>query len=55
MGFYSSLITHRFVMFRATVRRLLAIDDPPERTALASSVCVFIAFKPFESRIQNSE
>ena len=34
-------------MFRATFRRLLAIDDPPERTALAFSVGVFIAFTPF--------
>lgn len=34
-------------MFRAVVRRLLAIDDPPERTALAFSVGVFIAFSPF--------
>ena len=34
-------------MFRAAVRRLLAIDDPPERTALAFSVGVFIAFSPF--------
>ena len=34
-------------MFRATVRRLLAIDDPPERTALAFSIGVFIAFSPF--------
>jgi len=34
-------------MLRATVRRLLAIDDPPERTALAFSVGVFIAFSPF--------
>ncbi|MCA1592558.1 MAG: DUF2062 domain-containing protein [Acidobacteria bacterium] len=34
-------------MFRTTVRRLLAIDDPPERTALAFSVGVFIAFSPF--------
>jgi uncharacterized protein (DUF2062 family) len=33
-------------MFRATFRRLLAIDDPPERTALAFSVGVFIAFSP---------
>ncbi len=33
-------------MFRATVRRLLAIDDPPERTALAFSIGVFIAFSP---------
>lgn len=34
-------------MFRATLRRLLAIDDPPERTALAFSVGIFIAFSPF--------
>ena len=34
-------------MFRATFRRLLAVDDPPERTALAFSVGVFIAFSPF--------
>ncbi|HKC62657.1 MAG TPA: DUF2062 domain-containing protein [Pyrinomonadaceae bacterium] len=34
-------------MFRAAVRRLLAIDDPPERTALAFSIGVFIAFSPF--------
>jgi len=34
-------------MIRATVRRLLAIDDPPERTALAFSIGVFIAFSPF--------
>src|SRR5215210_6297535 len=34
-------------MLRATLRRLLAIDDPPERTALAFSVGVFIAFSPF--------
>ncbi len=34
-------------MFRATFRRLLAIDDPPERTALAFSIGVFIAFSPF--------
>ncbi|MGB8510727.1 MAG: DUF2062 domain-containing protein [Pyrinomonadaceae bacterium] len=34
-------------MLRTTVRRLLAIDDPPERTALAFSVGVFIAFSPF--------
>ena len=33
-------------MFRAAFRRLLAIDDPPERTALAFSVGVFIAFSP---------
>jgi uncharacterized protein (DUF2062 family) len=34
-------------MFRTTIRRLLAIDDPPERTALAFSIGVFIAFSPF--------
>src|SRR5687767_1724427 len=34
-------------MFRATFRRLLAIDDPPERTALAFSIGVFVAFSPF--------
>lgn len=34
-------------MFRATLRRLLALDDPPERTALAFSIGVFIAFSPF--------
>jgi len=34
-------------MFRATIRRLLAIDDPPERTALAFSIGIFIAFSPF--------
>src|SRR5215210_9391100 len=34
-------------MLRATLRRLLAIDDPPERTALAFSIGVFIAFTPF--------
>jgi uncharacterized protein len=34
-------------MFRASLRRLLAIDDPPERTALAFSIGVFIAFSPF--------
>ena len=34
-------------MFRKTLRRLLAIDDPPERTALAFSLGVFIAFSPF--------
>ncbi|MGA9996911.1 MAG: DUF2062 domain-containing protein [Pyrinomonadaceae bacterium] len=32
---------------RAIIRRLLAIDDPPERTALAFSVGVLIAFSPF--------
>jgi uncharacterized protein len=34
-------------MFRTAFRRLLAIDDPPERTAFAFSVGVFIAFSPF--------
>ncbi len=34
-------------MFRAAFRRLLAIDDPPERTALAFSIGIFIAFCPF--------
>ena len=34
-------------MFRKAFRRLLAIDDPPERTALAFSIGVFIAFSPF--------
>ena len=34
-------------MFRAAFRRLLAIDDPPERTALAFSIGVAIAFSPF--------
>ena len=34
-------------MFRAAFRRLLAIDDPPERTALAFSLGVFVAFSPF--------
>ena len=34
-------------MFRATFRRLLTLDDPPERTALAFSIGVFIAFSPF--------
>ena len=34
-------------MFRATFRRLLTLDDPPERTALAFSLGVFIAFSPF--------
>src|SRR3982750_2658158 len=33
-------------MVRANLRRLLAIDDPPERTALAFSVGIFIAFSP---------
>jgi uncharacterized protein len=35
------------MMFRATFRRLLTLDDPPERTALAFSIGVFIAFSPF--------
>jgi uncharacterized protein (DUF2062 family) len=34
-------------MFRTRFRRLLALDDPPERTALAFSIGVFIAFSPF--------
>jgi hypothetical protein len=34
-------------MIRAAFRRLLALDDPPERTALAFSVGVFIGFSPF--------
>ncbi|HEV7797074.1 MAG TPA: DUF2062 domain-containing protein, partial [Pyrinomonadaceae bacterium] len=34
-------------MFRSHFRRLLALDDPPERTALAFSLGVFIAFSPF--------
>jgi uncharacterized protein (DUF2062 family) len=34
-------------MLRATFRRLLTLDDPPERTALAFSIGVFIAFSPF--------
>jgi uncharacterized protein len=34
-------------MLRSTFRRLLALDDPPERTALAFSIGVFIAFSPF--------
>jgi uncharacterized protein len=34
-------------MFRTAFRRLLALDDPPERTALAFAVGVFIAFSPF--------
>jgi uncharacterized protein (DUF2062 family) len=33
-------------MLRSSLRRLLAVDDPPERTALAFSVGVFIAFTP---------
>jgi len=34
-------------MFRDRFRRLLSLDDPPERTALAFSIGVFIAFSPF--------
>ena len=34
-------------MFRTAFRRLLALDDPPERTALAFSIGIFIAFSPF--------
>ena len=34
-------------MLRAAFRRLLSLDDPPERTALAFAVGVFIAFSPF--------
>jgi uncharacterized protein len=33
-------------MLRSAFRRLLALDDPPERTALAFAVGVFIAFSP---------
>jgi uncharacterized protein (DUF2062 family) len=33
-------------MLRSAFRRLLALDDPPERTALAFSIGVFIAFSP---------
>lgn len=33
-------------MLRDAFRRLLALDDPPERTALAFSVGVLIAFSP---------
>ncbi len=34
-------------MLRESFRRLLALDDPPERTALAFAVGVFIGFSPF--------
>ncbi len=34
-------------MFRSAFRRLLSLDDPPERTALAFAIGVFIAFSPF--------
>jgi uncharacterized protein len=39
-----SLFTRHFSLL---FRRLLALDDPPERTALAFSIGVFIAFSPF--------
>jgi uncharacterized protein (DUF2062 family) len=42
--FGSSLFTRHFSL---PFRRLLALDDPPERTALAFSIGVFIAFSPF--------
>jgi len=35
------------LMFRVSIRRLLTLDDPPERTALAFAIGVFIAFSPF--------
>lgn len=34
-------------MIRAAFRRLLTLDDPPERTALAFTVGVFVGFSPF--------
>jgi len=34
-------------MLSKTLRRLLSLDDPPERTALAFAIGVFIAFSPF--------
>ena len=34
-------------MLREAFHRLLAVDDPPERTALAFSIGIFIAFSPF--------
>lgn len=34
-------------MIRAAIRRLFALDDPPERTALAFAIGVLIAFSPF--------
>src|SRR4029453_1887036 len=34
-------------MFRSLFLRFLTLDDPPERTALAFSLGVFIAFSPF--------
>ena len=43
---YLALVTS-YQMFRSIFRRLLALDDPPERTALAFSIGVFIAFSPF--------
>ncbi|HYE74195.1 MAG TPA: DUF2062 domain-containing protein, partial [Blastocatellia bacterium] len=33
-------------MFRRAVRNLLNLNDPPERTALAFAIGVFIAFSP---------
>jgi len=33
-------------MLRAAFRRLLSLDDPPERSALAFAIGVFIAFSP---------
>jgi hypothetical protein len=33
-------------MFRTTLRRLLAVDDPPEWTALAFSIGVFKGGEP---------
>jgi uncharacterized protein (DUF2062 family) len=42
---HSSLVT--FFMLRSLFRRLLSLDDPPERTALAFSIGVLIAFSPF--------
>jgi len=33
-------------MFRAALRRLLSLDDPPERTALAFAIGTAIAFCP---------
>ena len=33
-------------MFSGTIRSLLALDDPPERTALAFTIGVFITFSP---------
>lgn len=33
-------------MWRSALRRLLNLDDPPERTALAFAIGTFIAFSP---------